>query len=77
MFGVLPKMSKKERFVGAAGMPTASALRRKVMVALGRITGDSPVHIPAGKQAAQLAYAYAASTGRKCSVRNGRVTFSE
>jgi len=77
VFGVLPKMSKKEIFVGASGMPTASALRRKVMMALGRITGDSPVQIPPGKQAAAVVYDQGRKTGRRYRIVDGTVYLIE
>jgi len=60
---------------GKVSIASAISLRSQVFQAMAELTEVNPVHIPAGAQAANYAYTYAAShMGRKCAVRNGTVT---
>lgn len=53
------------------------SLRAQVHQILEGLTEDNPVQIPAGIQASNYAYTYAASMGKKCTVRNGIVTIAK
>lgn len=53
------------------------SLRAQVHQIMEGLTEDNPVQIPAGIQASNYAYTYAASMGKKCTVRNGIVTLSK
>jgi len=60
---------------GKVSIASAISLRSQVFQVMAELTEVNPVHIPAGAQAANYAYIYAAShMGRKCAVRNGTVT---
>lgn len=57
------------------GKVSMDTLRAQVFQAMALLTEDNTVRIPAGRQAAKYAYAYAFSVLRTCSVRKGIVTF--
>ena len=62
---------------GKVSIADELSLRAQVHQILEGLTEDNPVQIPAGIQASNYAYTYAASMGKKCTVRNGIVTLSK
>jgi len=62
---------------GKVSIADELSLRAQVHQIMEGITEDNPVQIPAGIQASNYAYTYAASMGKKCTVRNGIVTLSK
>lgn len=61
---------------GKVSIADELSLRAQVYQIMEDLTEENPVQIPAGIQAANYAYTYAAARGRKCTVRNGIVTLS-
>ena len=62
---------------GKVSIADELSLRAQVHQIMEGLTEDNPVQIPAGIQASNYAYTYAASMGKKCTVRNGIVTLSK
>lgn len=62
---------------GKVSIADELSLRAQVHQIMEDLTEENPVQIPAGIQAANYAYTYAAATGRKCTVRKGIVTLSK
>ena len=62
---------------GKVSLTEAIPLRAQVLQILEELTEDTPVQIPCSTQAANYAYTYIASIGKKCSIRNGKVTLTK
>lgn len=62
---------------GKVSIADELSLRAQVHQIMEDLTEANPVQIPAGIQAANYAYTYAAAMGRKCTVRKGIVTLAK
>jgi len=62
---------------GKVSLAEPLSLRAQVLQILEELTEDNPVQIPCSAQAANYAYTYISSIGKKCSIRNGKVTLTK